>query len=1185
MWNQTQLAKQRETLHQDFDNAVGQAKLREQLAETDNLVARQSELNSALESIRQAIQLGGSSQIGEQKRSAAKSLEQQLDKSLEATKVAIKRQDQNSRLRQRLALIRTSHAESKGKVDAVNFDSAFAFDSVNQRYLETFGEAGIDVNEGEIAAVIAQIKQSEIRESLIAAIDHWISAFPKYSRGHMVRSNLSTGRWAAAAELAEEALAEKPSDTYRYLALAPALILSGQTEQYKKLCRQMRDQFVASKIATDSGRTTKTCLMLEDALDIAEIPSAVHEKALDDNRIPKRILSYAWSTRAMLEYRRGNLQKANDYISRAQSAEMSLMEKSYVLACQTLIQHGLESNDQAKETLVRLRASIEELLDDDTLRGQHDTAIALVHFQEAESNLQDVRPDSRINRFIANGNAKPELPDAIVHETAKDRLFQIVQLADESPFRKKVREAVASEDSDALLSLAKSADLESQTPSLLVSLGSAVRLAGHTAEANTVLQTAVLHAPGDFWVHYELAKCARAEKNFTEALNFARTAFAIRPTSVAARLMLAGALSQSGRKDESLATLKRLMEDVDIEPNDLATIGQSLHGKRLFDQARLFLERAATENPGNAEPHAYLSNSHFHLNRIDDAQRVGEQALQIEPDNLISLLTVGAVHLKRKELEQALRYFDRSVEAHPANSSAHYHRALSLQELERLDEAALALQHALRISPNSVDLRNSLLLLRLRMERSNEKDDSSTRLDQLAKAMSSVVPADFIKQGETLLSNNPSDNKTRVKLATFYILARQYEKALEHTREAIRRDPVSMQAHVTQGIALTKLARIDDAIECLRKATDLNPNSPGARIRLAFALEAKLKTMEEERDNGEAETILSEVIDCYRTAKDLSGKVGVWRQALINALRRRGDEEEASALEAAFTKLPDKEAAASLVREANWQFQEGQDDAARISLEQALARSPNHQMATLMLIDVYFNLGMYEASLNECQKLLRTAPQSLVAKQVVGELLLLNGRYDESLEMLHDVAEQDTKARLNTLSAIAVAHYEKGNPQQALTWCREQIKQYPDDLLLRAAFAYLLSLPTEAQGNESQLGEALRHAEIAYKTRKSLSPIMSIIPHALGLVYYRLGRWQESIDKFEEAYRMHDRRFDGHFLAMAYHQIGDTDKAKHWYEHSHAEYSKYEQLLPSQRKIASEAQTIFGDSPKQISVE
>lgn len=1179
MWNQSQLAKQRKTLLQDFDKAIGHAKLREQLAETDNLITRQSELESAFESVQQAIQLADGSQIGEEKLASAKSLAEKIVQSLETTKTEIKRQDQNSRLRQRLAFIRTSHAESEGKVDFVNFDAAFEFDAVNQRYLDAFREVGIDVSGGDVKAVGELIKQSEIRDSLIAGMDHWISAFPKHSTGKRLVTNLSLGRWAAAAEIAEKRLAADPSDTLRYVALAPALILSGQTERYKELCVQMRDQFVASNVATDSGRTTKTCLMLDDALDIAEIPSVVFEKSLDGRTTEKRLLGFRWSTRAMLEYRRGNLQKANESIVHAQSAEMDLRAKSYVLACQALIQHGLGATDQAKETLNRLRDSIEAMLDDDTLRGHPDTAIALVHFQEAESKLNDVRPDSRINQFIKNSEAPTELPAVLVHEEAKNRLFQIVQHADDSSFRKQVRQAIANGDSDSLLSLAESARAKSQPSALLVSLGSALRITGHTAEAADVLQSAALRAPGDFWVHYELAKCARDEKKYGEALNFARTANAIRPTSTAARLMLISALSQSGRNDESVSTLKRLINDVDISPGDLANIGQSLLGKELYDQARLVLEKVTTENPDDVDPLSYLSNCHFHLNRLDDAQQIGQLALQLDPDNLPSLLTVGAVHLERKEWDQSLRYFDRAVEAHPASWPAHYHRSGALQGLERLDEAAQALQQALRILPNSVYVKKTLLNLRLRMARSNEQGKSNTELDQLAKAASSVGPADAIKQAKTVLGNNPSDNKTRVKLASLRISTRQYEKAIEHTREVIKRDPKSMRAWFYQGIAQTKLGNVDDAIESLRKAIELRPDFPGSHVRLAMALEAKLDTLQSaEQNTDEAESMLNEVVERYRAARDLGGEVGASRQGLIDALRRRGDHQEADALEAEFDELPDKEATDKLFRLAAWQMREQRDDAARISLEKALTRSPNHQLAKLTLIDVYLNLGMYDAALKQSQKLQRNAPESLVAKQLVGELSLLNGQYDRSLKILREVAAQDPKARKNTLAAIAQVLFEKGESDEANTWCREQIKRHPDNLLLRAIFAYQLALSRETQGDESRLDEALRHGEIADNTRKSASALMSFIPHSLGLVYYRLGRWQESIDKFEEAYQMNDRRFDGHFLAMAYHRIGNSDMAKHWYEYSKAEYAKYEQLLPSQKAISREAAVLFQPS-------
>ncbi|MEM6468390.1 MAG: tetratricopeptide repeat protein [Planctomycetota bacterium] len=1174
-WNQNQLAAQREALVEDFDESVGRAKLRLQRASTENLTERYDHLERGLESVREAIQLAKSPQLRRNSLREAEELEKKLDRDLKATQVALDQQNQNTQLQQRLAFIRTSHAESNGTVNFANFDTAFAFESVNERYLKAFRDAGIDVKDGDIKRVSTQIRESEIQSSLISAMDHWIAAIPKYSKRDRVRANFSAGRWETAAKIAQQRVQENSRDTVAYLELAPALILSGQTTQYRELCRQMRDQFLASKTTTDSGRTTKVCLLLDNAIELREIPSAVHEAALDDGRVPKVILGFGWGTRAMLQYRRGRLKEAAECCVHAEAAEMNTRAEMYLLACKTLIQHGLGSTDQAKQSLARLRELIHEALGDDTLRGNLDTAIALVHFREAESKLGETRPDPRIKRFIENGNSQFDLPKPLVHQSTKERLLKIVQIADESSFRKGVREAVAAEDFDKLLSLAKDADAQRQSPELMVSLGSALREAGHVDEANSVLQSASLRVPNDFWVHYELAKCMRADKQYSEALNYARAAFALRPESLASQILLASSLSQAGQNEDSLAILQEVIADDSMTSDDLVAVGKNLYAKGFFKQARLAFARAVEKESEDADTSFLFSNTLFRLNELDESLRVAQQTLRLDSENLLGLLTVGAIYLSRKDLEQALVYFDRAVKAHPANPVAHRHRARALLTLGRMEEAKQALRRAIQIDPRSIHARSDLQKLLQQQPTSTKERDSGGGVDQFVKAKP-VTAHEWIEYYETLVSRNASNDQARIKLLPYYRTVNQYDKVLEHSAELLRRDPESMLAWFNQGIAQTKQGQLDSAIESLRTAIRLEPEFPGARFRLAIAFEKKLASDGKGQltETERAET-LDEVVQCYRAAIQLGAGQGPSRQALIDALRRRGDEQEASELEAEFDSLPDGEAMKKLMQEVRWHFGEGNDADAQRGLQQFLKRFPNHKAALMLLVATYVRSGMYDASLRECRKLVSVQPDSLVIKQTFGETLILNQQFDEGLKILRDVYAQDPGTAPNPRAAIALALYEKGEQDEAMTWCRNGLRNSPGDRLLRAAFAFLLAFPSERQGEESRLGEALRHAEIAYNAKKLNTPFEAIIAHASGLVYYRLGRWQESVDRFQEAYRLNHFQFDGYFLAMAYRNLGDTEKANHWYKRSEAEYAKYEKLLPSQKAIAKEAHSIF----------
>jgi tetratricopeptide (TPR) repeat protein len=69
-----------------------------------------------------------------------------------------------------------------------------------------------------------------------------------------------------------------------------------------------------------------------------------------------------------------------------------------------------------------------------------------------------------------------------------------------------------------------------------------------------------------------------------------------------------------------------------------------------------------------------------------------------------------------------------------------------------------------------------------------------------------------------------------------------------------------------------------------------------------------------------------------------------------------------------------------------------------------------------------------------------------------------------------------------------------------------------------------------------------------------LDPDNTQYVNTLGVALHRLGRNQEAIACLEKNAKSNGEvfAFDGFFLAMAYHHIGDPDSARHWFDQSNA---------------------------------
>jgi uncharacterized protein HemY len=94
--------------------------------------------------------------------------------------------------------------------------------------------------------------------------------------------------------------------------------------------------------------------------------------------------------------------------------------------------------------------------------------------------------------------------------------------------------------------------------------------------------------------------------------------------------------------------------------------------------------------------------------------------------------------------------------------------------------------------------------------------------------------------------------------------------------------------------------------------------------------------------------------------------------------------------------------------------------------------------------------------------------------------------------------------------------------------------------------------------------------------------------NTLGVVYYRLGRWQEAVETLQESAQVNPEGATGYdlfFLAMAYGQTGEPEKARACFEQALGWWRAQGTLAPHQlaelRAIRAEAEELLGVHTKK----
>lgn len=298
------------------------------------------------------------------------------------------------------------------------------------------------------------------------------------------------------------------------------------------------------------------------------------------------------------------------------------------------------------------------------------------------------------------------------------------------------------------------------------------------------------------------------------------------------------------------------------------------------------LYRAALEcNPENSEAalvHNNLGAVLESLERLDEAIRSYECALEIQPGYTDAELNMGNALLRKGRLEEAVQHYERAAAGRPDFAEARNNLGVALRALGRkpqaaecfreairlnpdyadahvnlgslmfvqgeLAEAERALWEAVRLRPELPDIRRALAVALIRQERYVEaeklcrgnlarKANDTEALNFLGVALQMQGRfADAVAAYRAAIGVRPDYAEAYHNLGTCYLGRNRLEEAVECCKAALRIHPRYAEAHNTLGHALARAGCTEDAIASYRLALVLKPAYAEALSNLGGAL-------------------------------------------------------------------------------------------------------------------------------------------------------------------------------------------------------------------------------------------------------------------------------------------------------------------------------------------------------------
>jgi serine/threonine-protein kinase len=512
-------------------------------------------------------------------------------------------------------------------------------------------------------------------------------------------------------------------------------------------------------------------------------------------------------------------------------------------------------------------------------------------FRKAGLDL-DVREPAEAGRWLASRSEPVELAGylddwATVRQKAGRadadgrRLVAAARGADPDPWRDALRMKFGSKDAGAVAAFRRLADdaaLEAQPAASLALLARQLKSGGGDGErAARVLRRAASRHPGDFWIHFELARAPGAAAgdlhvmypNPEEAVRHLTAAVAIRPRSISAHDNLGLALRALGKPDEAAAEYR---EAIRLNPDDAKAhnyLGNVLYHQGKRDEAVAQYRAAIRLRPDEARAHSDLGNALNALGKRDEAVAECRAAIRLKPDDAWAHANLGNALKDQGKYDEAVAEYHVAIRLMHNKVTIHYNLGNALNAQGKRDEAVTEYRAAIRLDGNHVGEAPFVLgdLLH-QMGRNDEALAVFRRILELApgdptpdKPVHQTLARAHSKIGLTLAAQGKRD------------------EAVAEYRAAIRLNPDNAEAQCNLGHLLLRRGDYAGALDLLRKGHELGSKQPGWGLpsaqwvaeaeqmtALADRLPALLKGDDHPRDAAERLTLARICHDTKRYA-------------------------------------------------------------------------------------------------------------------------------------------------------------------------------------------------------------------------------------------------------------------------------------------------------------------------------
>lgn len=630
-----------------------------------------------------------------------------------------------------------------------------------------------------------------------------------------------------------------------------------------------------------------------------------------------------------------------------------------------------------------------------------------------------------------------------------------------------------------------------------------------------------------------MAAVAAQRGDNVEALAQARRAVELDPSNSSAVVLLSGLYLQAKQSDEAEAVLK---EAIKAKPDDkelkLQLARVYMIGEQ-FDKAVPAIEGVIKLEPENLNHRVLLSGVYLKMGNADKAEAVLRQAVADMPEEREAKLVLAEFLFKQQGKEAAEALLKGYV-AKDDSQSMRQALGMFYEKTGDADKAKKVFESIVDedpVSPEGVDAMNRLASmyaakgdtdkakeLLAKILEDNPKDERALLLKgkiDLSQGDTLEAVADF----RSLLKQQPNSADVRRLLARAHVAGGNLDLARSNLQKAVKVDEKNIPARLELAEIEIRMGSLSSAKKYVEEVLAIDANQAQA-LNLMMSLQVK-----EQDTEGAIETAQT-----VQKANPDSG-LGYYLEGKLLQADRKLDESNQS-----FKKALEKQPTAvePLILLVNNLLKEGDFSGAHAAINKVLATAPENFIARNLNGEVYLAEKKFGEAAGEFKQAISKKKDWWVPRRNLSIALRGQGKTAEAAKSLEDALIDNSDSE-RLMIELAVLYGNSGERAKAIALYNRLLKLNPKSVAAKNNLAMIL---VDNQATEADKKRALELVEpLATFKQPSLLDTVAWVKYRTGDVNTAVGIFRDLVAAAPQVGELQ------YHLGMALKDSGDNEGA------------------------------------------